>query len=154
MDALTLRHATVNEPAVAALLGAHAEHSSTNYPSTSCHTLSQERLGADAEIILTLWSAEKVLAVGALVPCPPDGLELKSIHVAEAARGQGFGGKITDALIAEARARGARALWLETGASPASKAARETYASRGFLVCPPFGSYTEDPLSVFMTLPL
>ncbi|MEM9871796.1 MAG: hypothetical protein AAF822_11100, partial [Pseudomonadota bacterium] len=71
MDTLALRSATVDEPAVAALLAAHAEHSSTNYPSTSCHTLSQERLGAEAEVILTLWSAETVLAVGALVSCPP-----------------------------------------------------------------------------------
>lgn len=150
MDALTLRRATVSDPRVAALLRAHAEHSATHYPATSCHTLSLERLSDEAEVILTLWDGAEVLAVGALVPCPPDGLELKSIHVAAAARGRGLGARITDALIDEARAKGAKALWLETGASPASAAARATYASRGFTVCPPFGTYVEDPLSVFM----
>jgi putative acetyltransferase len=31
-------------------------------------------------------------------------------------------------------------------------AARALYASAGFLECPPFGDYRDDPNSVFMTL--
>ena len=42
-------------------------------------------------------------------------------------------------------------LWLETGSRDASAAARRLYERVGFTYCPPFGSYVEDPESVFMT---
>ncbi len=34
------------------------------------------------------------------------------------------------------------------------EAARSLYTSFGFVPCPPFGSYKEDPNSVFMTIQL
>lgn len=42
-------------------------------------------------------------------------------------------------------------LSLETGAWPYFDAARALYARNGFVECPPFGDYREDPNSVFMT---
>ena len=56
--------------------------------------------------------------------------------------------------IAEARARGYARVSLETGAQPEFEPARRLYASSGFVPCPPFGTYREDPNSVFMTLAL
>nr|WP_299346363.1 molybdenum cofactor synthesis domain-containing protein [uncultured Maritalea sp.] len=44
-----------------------------------------------------------------------------------------------------------RKVSLETGSDASFLAARNLYLSEGFAVCPPFGSYTLDPLSVFMT---
>ena len=40
---------------------------------------------------------------------------------------------------------------LETGSMAFFSPARLLYAKAGFVLCPPFGSYIEDPNSVFMT---
>jgi putative acetyltransferase len=40
---------------------------------------------------------------------------------------------------------------LETGAMPFFAPARALYARHGFVECPPFADYREDPNSVFMT---
>ena len=50
-----------------------------------------------------------------------------------------------------ARAAGITSLWLETGSAKAFEPARRLYAAHGFVICPPFGRYREDPLSLFMT---
>jgi putative acetyltransferase len=52
------------------------------------------------------------------------------------------------------RARGYRALFLETGRHPAFGPAQALYRSVGFRECGPFGSYTENGNSVFMSLQL
>jgi putative acetyltransferase len=56
--------------------------------------------------------------------------------------------------LAEARARGLTSVWLETGSSDEFAAARRLYERAGFVLTGPFGDYTEDPFSVFMTLTL
>jgi putative acetyltransferase len=58
---------------------------------------------------------------------------------------------ILEHLIAEARARRMESLWLETGSSPAFRAALNLYESAGFARCGPFEGYVEDPFSIFMT---
>jgi putative acetyltransferase len=57
-------------------------------------------------------------------------------------------------ILAEARRRGYTALWLETGSMDAFIPARKLYEAYGFSYCGPFGDYSEDPHSVFMTLAL
>ena len=57
-------------------------------------------------------------------------------------------------LVAEARRRRYARLSLETGSQPAFEPARRLYHGFGFEYCPPFGSYVDDPHSVFMTLRL
>jgi putative acetyltransferase len=59
-----------------------------------------------------------------------------------------------DHLIAEARVMGYRRLSLETGVQPTFVAARALYAKAGFVDCPPFEGYWDDPNSVFLTLTL
>ena len=51
----------------------------------------------------------------------------------------------------EATRRSYQRLSLETGAQPAFAPARRLYERFGFRECGPFGSYAEDPNSVFMT---
>jgi putative acetyltransferase len=57
-------------------------------------------------------------------------------------------------IVAEARRRGYRRLSLETGSQDGFAPARQLYASAGFVPCGPFGDYTDDPNSAFMTLAL
>ena len=55
-------------------------------------------------------------------------------------------------LIDVARTLGMTRLSLETGSWIYFHPAHELYRKHGFLECPPFGEYTADPNSIFMTL--
>jgi putative acetyltransferase len=73
------------------------------------------------------------------------------MRVADGFLGQGIGRAILEFLTTEARRRGCRTLWLETGSAPAFVPALRLYESAGFRRCGPFGDYRADPFSVFMT---
>lgn len=95
-----------------------------------------------------------LLGVGALARLDPDHGELKSMHTAAEARGRGVARGLLRALLDLAGQQGMTRVSLETGTATAFAAARALYASEGFMICPPFGTYVEDPLSVFMTRPI
>ncbi len=68
--------------------------------------------------------------------------ELKRMYVAPAARGEGLGRRLVEALEAEARALGARRLVLETGTRQI--AAIALYERTGFRPIPLYGEYTRS----------
>ncbi len=76
------------------------------------------------------------------------------MRTAMAFRRTGVGRAVLARILAEARARSYTRVSLETGSQPAFAPARRLYESVGFTCCPPFGSYHDDPNSVFMTLRL
>jgi putative acetyltransferase len=80
--------------------------------------------------------------------------EVKSMHVAEAARRRGIGSAMLRHIIAAAREEGMGRLSLETGSWDYFGPARALYARHGFVECLPFADYAPDPNSVFMSLDL
>ena len=96
-------------------------------------------------------AGEEVVAIGALKALDHEKGELKSMRVADAHLGTGAGRAMLRHLVAEARRRGMRTLWLETGATDDFGPARRLYASEGFTECGPFADYPANPFSVFMT---
>ncbi|WP_299679987.1 GNAT family N-acetyltransferase [uncultured Roseobacter sp.] len=142
--------AEVSEPDVAALLARHFDLMRAQSPPESCHVLPVDDLAQPDIALFALREDGALLAIGALREFGTWG-EVKSMHTAEAARGRGVARALLDVLIAEARAKGLQHLSLETGSGPEHAAARTLYARAGFVDCPPFGSYTHDPLSHFMT---
>ena len=80
--------------------------------------------------------------------------ELKSMRTDPSRRGAGIASQMLAHLVDEARSRGIRRISLETGSMEFFAPARRFYARAGFVECAPFGSYVEDPNSVFMTLEL
>jgi putative acetyltransferase len=72
----------------------------------------------------------------------------------QARRRTGAGRAMLTHIVAVARERGYERLSLETGSQGAFLPAQSLYASFGFAMCGPFGSYRDDPHSVFMTLQL
>ncbi len=78
--------------------------------------------------------------------------ELKRMYVAPGHRGQGVAQGVLSLLEEAARAAGCPHAKLETG--PYQPQALGLYARSGYAECGRFGSYRDDPLSVFMTKPL
>lgn len=84
----------------------------------------------------------------------PDCGEIKAMRTADAHRRRGVGSRILEHILGEARRRGYRRVFLETGAMPEFALARALYGHHGFSLRGPFGDYADDPNSVFMALEL
>ena len=78
----------------------------------------------------------------------PEFGELKRMYVRPENRGQGIAAKVLGFLESEAMARGCAMFRLETGVSQPE--ALSFYARAGYARRDRFGSYPDDPLSVFM----
>lgn len=91
------------------------------------------------------------VGMGAIKRIDPAHAEVKSMHVLAEHRGQGLSRRMLDHLVAAARQAGFTQLSLETGVQPMFTPARALYAKAGFKVCGPFGGYTLDPNSYYMT---
>lgn len=91
------------------------------------------------------------LALGALKRLSSDHAEIKSMKTSAPFLRQGIGSRMLDYIILEAKQCGYKMLSLETGSMEFFEPARQLYRSYGFVECGPFGSYGEDPNSVFMT---
>lgn len=145
-----ITQADVREPDVTALLDRHFALMRAQSPPESCHVLPKDDLAHPDITLLALRESDMLLAIGAIRDFGSWG-EVKSMHTAKEARGRGAARALLDALIASAAAKGMQYLSLETGSGPDHLASRRLYASAGFTDCPPFGAYTHDPLSHFMT---
>lgn len=137
---------------VARLLSIHEALMRAQSPHASCHVKSADDLVKTGARLFALREAGDLLALGALVPIGAGHEELKSMHVAQAARGRGVGKSLLVAMLDDAKGRGIARISLETGSGADHAAARAVYAGAGFAPCGPYASYTDDPLSTFMTL--
>ncbi len=117
------------------------------FPAEANHHLSVAGLCRSDIAFFTASSDEAVVGVGALADRRTHG-EIKSVFVVPEARGNGVGSAILAAIESEARTRSHSCLRLETG--PNLDAALRLYRHNGFSVRAPFGSYRDDPLSLFM----
>ncbi len=63
---------------------------------------------------------------------------------------QGVGQAVLSTVMTEAKSRGYRHLYLETGTGAAFEAAHALYARNGFSLCGAFGSYEATEFNVFM----
>lgn len=134
-----------------ALVARHLAGMHAHSPPESVHAFDVDKLRAPDVTFWSVWVGDAIAGCGALKRLDGKRGEIKSMRVADAFLGRGVGRAILDHLIAEARARGMESLWLETGSAPAFLPALRLYESAGFVRCGPFGEYTEDPFSVFMT---
>ncbi|HEY6187299.1 MAG TPA: GNAT family N-acetyltransferase [Pyrinomonadaceae bacterium] len=142
-----LRH-----PAIHALLDEHLQNMYELTPPESVHALNLEKLLAPEITFWTAWENDLLLGCGALKELDQKHGEIKSMRTPLAHRRKGAGRAILAYIIEVAKGRGYERLSLETGSQEAFTPAQKLYESFGFTYCGPFGDYTEDPNSVFMTL--
>ncbi|GAA5032874.1 GNAT family N-acetyltransferase [Microbacterium fluvii] len=136
------------------LVAFHLDGMHATSPADSCHALDVDRLRDPAITFWSAWVQGEIAGIGALKQLDAERAELKSMRVDDRFRGTGVGRRMLHHIVAEARARSFRSLWLETGTAPEFDAARRLYESEGFVECGPFDTYVPDRHSVFMTLAL
>lgn len=141
-------------PGIAELLEEHLRDMRATSPPESVHALDLDGLRGAAVTVWTVLDGDRVVGCGALKLLDPEHGEIKSMRTASTHRGRGIGTAVLRHLVAQARARGLARLSLETGSQPFFAPARALYARHGFVPCPPFADYTDDPNSTYLTLDL
>lgn len=148
---LTFRLDDLSGEPTRALIRRHLAAMRAASPPESVHALDVDALRAPDVTFWSAWSGDEIAGCGALKRLDATRGEIKSMRVADAFLGRGVGREILAHLMAQARLLGMRSLWLETGSTEEFAPALRLYESAGFVRCEPFGNYTHDPFSVFMT---
>jgi putative acetyltransferase len=141
-------------PEILTLLADHLADMNATSPPESVHALDVSALKDAGVTFWTAWQAGQLMGCVALMALDGEQGELKSMRTARAFRQQGVAATLLRYVIAQAEARGLSRLSLETGTMPYFAPARRLYGRFGFVPCTPFGTYSLDPNSCFMTLTL
>jgi putative acetyltransferase len=137
--------------AIAAFLEEHLRDMRAISPPESVHALDLDGLRRPEVSFWSLWLGESIAGCAALKQLDARHGEVKSMRTASHLRRQGIASILLQHLVHEATIRGYRRLSLETGSMPFFAPAHGLYQKFGFVPCGPFGTYREDPHSVFFT---
>ncbi len=151
---LRIERADFQHPSLLAFLAAHHADMAPQSPAESQHALGLEALKQPGVRLWVGWIGEQLVATCALAHLAPGHEELKSMRTDPELRGRGIASKMLEHTITEAVSRGVKQISLETGSVEFFASARRLYAANGFSPCEPFGSYTHDPYSTYMSLSL
>lgn len=133
-------------PDAISLIAELEEHLNPLYPAASRHGFSVARLIAENVAFFVLRTDDVPAACGGVKLFLGDYGEVKRMFVRPPFRGRGFARQILFHLEAYVRAHDTLLLRLETGIH--QREAIALYEQSGFVRIPPFGSYTDDPLSL------
>ncbi len=117
------------------------------YPAKSRHGYSVQKLLDQGVAFFVLRADAAPAGCGGIQFFGTEYGELKRMYVRPRFRGRGFGKLLLGYLTDYARSQGVGLLRLETGIHQAP--AIRLYEGFGFNRIPPFGSYVDDPLSIF-----
>ena len=151
---MDIRIDDLSGPEIRALLEEHLRNMHAWSPPESVHALDLDALRHPTITFWTIWDGPQLMGCGALRELSSTEGEIKSMRTPQASRRSGAGRAMLQYIVAEAARRHYQRLYLETGAFDAFLPARTLYAQHGFVPCPPFGDYVDDPNSVFMLLQL
>lgn len=122
-----------------------------NTPLESVHALPLDKLRQPNIKFWTAWLGSELCGCGALKILDHQHGEVKTMRTRAKFLRQGVGQAVLFHIIKHATDEGMKRLSLETGSSESFSAAKAMYLRNGFEICGPFGEYTLDPHSVFMT---
>ena len=147
----TIQRDDLTGPEIRALLEEHLRSMYELSPPESVHAFDVGKLQQPDVTFWSVWSGVELVGCGALRELDYRHGEIKSMRTVGAHRRKGVARAVVSHIIEEARRRSYERLSLETGSMKAFEPAQRLYESFGFVRCPPFGDYREDPNSVFMT---
>jgi len=136
------------------LLEEHLNDMRATSPPESIHALDLAKLKDPSVQFWTIWKGRCLAGCGAIKSLDGAHGEIKSMRTANNFQKQGVGSILLIYMLKEARLLGYKKLSLETGTMDFFKPAHNLYEKYGFKDCAPFGDYSEDPYSKFMTLDL
>jgi putative acetyltransferase len=141
-----------NSPDAAGLILELEAHLASLYPATSRHGFSVERLVAENVDFFVLRTDGMPAGCGGILFVDGEYGEIKRMYVRPELRGLGLGRRILEHLTRHAMSRGITLLRLETGIH--QREAIALYERQGFHRIPPFGPYTDDPLTLCYEKPV
>ncbi len=148
---LEVRRDDLSGAEVQALLREHMAGMMLHSPPESVHALPLEGLRKPEITFWSVWRGKDLCGCGALKELDSAHGEVKSMRTRPSFLRQGVGQGVLSTILQEAKSRGYRRLSLETGSTDAFKPAQALYLRNDFAVCGPFGDYSLDPFSVYMT---
>ena len=140
-----------DHPEVNKLLTKHFIELRAASPEGSAHVLDIPGLKVPTIKFWSLWESEKIFGCGALKFLDNEHGEFKSIRIHDDFRNKGYGIKIIDHLINEAKKLDIKRISLETGAGKFFDPARRLFKKCNFEPCKPFAHYKEDKNSLYLT---
>ena len=140
-----------DHPEVNKLLTKHFIELRAASPEGSAHVLDIPGLKVSTIKFWSLWESEKIFGCGALKFLDNEHGEFKSIRIHDDFRNKGYGIKIIDHLIYEAKKLSIKRISLETGAGNFFDPARRLFKKCNFEPCQPFAHYKEDKNSLYLT---
>ena len=138
-----------DNPKVNTLLHYHFYQLRSNSPEGSTHVLDIEGLKIPSIKFWSIWDSGKLIGCGALKFLEKNHGEFKSIRIADEFRNLGYGIKLLNVLILEAKKNNINKISIETGAGGFFKPARKLFEKAGFKQCEPFAHYKKDPNSCY-----
>ena len=144
----------LSRPEVVALIEEHLRNMHEISPPGNVFAFNVDELRAPGVAFWTAWSGDRLDGCAALKELSAETGEVKSMRTPVRLRRTGAGRALLNHLVLVARQRGYRRLYLETGRHPAFMPALTLYRSVGFYDCGPFGPYSQNDFSVFMSLSL
>ena len=139
-------HIEVNQ-----LLKKHFKELRAASPEGSAHVLDIPGLMIPSIKFWSLWEESQLMGCGALKFLEKNHGEFKSIRIHDDFRGKGYGEKIINHLINEAKKLNINRISIETGSGNFFAPARKLFENCGFKPCPPFAHYKEDVNSLYLT---
>lgn len=139
-------------PEVNELLIKHFKELKSVSPEGSAHVLDIPGLKISSIKFWSIWEENILIGCGALKFLNKNHGEFKSIRVVDNFRKKGFGFKIIEHLIKEAKKLNINKLSLETGSGDFFIPARKLFKKVGFKECAPFAHYKKDSNSFYMSL--
>ena len=136
---------------VEALLQEHLKEMHKYSPVESIHALDTSKFRDPKITFWSAWVDAELAACGALKELDLGHAEIKSMRTSKPYLRKGFGAKILQHILAEAKARSYSRVSLETGTNDAFLPARKLYEQFGFKESGPFAGYTQDTYSTFYT---
>ena len=140
-----------DNPKVHELLSKHFVELRAASPEGSAHVLDIPGLKVSSIKFWSLWQDEHLIGCGALKFLDVGHGEFKSIRIHDNFRNKGYGIKVINHLINEAKKLNIKKLSIETGAGDFFLPARKLFKKCEFKECPPFAHYKEDANSVYLT---
>ncbi len=141
-----------DNPEVNELLTKHFIELRSVSPEGSTHVLDIPGLKDKSIKFWSLWNNDELIGCGALKFLTNEHGEFKSIRIASKFRGKGYGAKIIEHLILEAKNLNVKKISVETGAGIFFSPARKLFSKFGFKKCEPFANYKDDPNSCYFSL--